>query len=155
MHYIMLTKQKLKILLPLFLVRKNSNNKLNSFMIFKLHFMYFYRGFFFSTLGPRGGHSPTLPPPWVRAWLDIEWVGKRDGKWFGELTIAYDVASGNWWSGKWPNLWDEVISFYRIYLSLWFQTELHWRLTISFFSLALILNNILNKNNFCLIFQSF
>ena len=71
----MLTKQKLNILLPLFLVRKNSNNKLNSFMIFKLHFMYFYRGFFLN-IRPRGGGdcplfhppSPPSPSPWQRAW---------------------------------------------------------------------------------------
>ena len=31
-------------------------------MIFKLHFMYFYRGFFLSTLGPKG---PRSSPPWV------------------------------------------------------------------------------------------
>ena len=38
-----------------FLFKKNANNKLNFLMIFKLYFMYFYRGFFSSTLGLRWG----------------------------------------------------------------------------------------------------
>ena len=42
-----------KFLLLFFLVKKNSDSMLNFFMIFKLHFMYFYRVFFLSTLGPR------------------------------------------------------------------------------------------------------
>ena len=34
--------------------------------------MYFYPGFFLSTIGPRGGRSPTSPPPWVRAWQSLK-----------------------------------------------------------------------------------
>ena len=68
----MVTKQKfnchfffflLFFLLPLFLVKKNSNNKLNSFMIFELHFMYFYRGFFFFIIRPKGGAIAHFAPP--------------------------------------------------------------------------------------------
>ena len=57
-----------KICCNFFLVKLISNKKLNFFMIFKIHFMYFCRGFFLSTLGPKEGRSPTTPPAWLRAW---------------------------------------------------------------------------------------
>ena len=41
-------------------------------MIFNLHFMCFYRGFFISTLGPRGGAiTHRAPSPWLRACADV------------------------------------------------------------------------------------
>ena len=70
-RYIMLTKQKLKNLLPLFLVKNNSNNKLNFFMIFKFQFMYFYSGLWPGgalTLG-QGGRGAIAPCTPSLAWL--------------------------------------------------------------------------------------
>ena len=99
-NYIMIAKQKLRNLLPLFLVKSNSNNKFNLFMIFKLHFMYFYRGFFFSTFGSRGWRSPTAVPPWQRAW-DAQCFETYEKTFFWflvfeKLSILYSKYFENW-----------------------------------------------------------
>ena len=55
-------------------LKKYANNKFILFMIFKLNFMYYYRGFFFSTLSSWGGDHPLRPlplPSWPHACLAL------------------------------------------------------------------------------------